>query len=73
MGNVGFTIEGAVDPQQSMPAKTTRFEHYKESFSAFYAFRFSASACAFGSVLRVLRVLSILERSGALSSFCAFS
>ena len=31
VGNVGFKIEGAVGPQKSMPAKTTRFEHYKES------------------------------------------
>ena len=31
MGNVAFKIEGAVGPQKSMPAKTTRFEHYKES------------------------------------------
>ena len=31
VGNVGLKIEGAVGPQKSMPAKTTRFEHYKES------------------------------------------
>ena len=31
VGNVGFKIEGAVGPQKPMPAKTTRFEHYKES------------------------------------------
>ena len=43
------------------------------ALSAFSAFRFSASACASGSVFRVLRVLRVPERSGALSSFCAFS
>ena len=30
VGNVGFKIERA-GPQRSVPAKTTRFEHYKES------------------------------------------
>ena len=31
MGSVGLKIEGAVGPHKSMPAKTTRFEHYKDS------------------------------------------
>ena len=31
MGSVGFKIEGAVGPQKSIPAKTTHFEHYKDS------------------------------------------
>ena len=31
MGNEAFKIEGAEGPQKSVPAKTTPFEHYKES------------------------------------------
>ena len=31
VGSVGFKIEGAVGPQKSIPARTTRFEHYKDS------------------------------------------
>ena len=31
VGNVGFKIEGEVGPHKSIPAKTTRFEHYKDS------------------------------------------
>ena len=31
VGSKGFKIEGAVGPQKSMPAKTTRFQHYKDS------------------------------------------
>ena len=31
VGSVGFKIEGAVGPQKSIPAKTTRFEHYKDN------------------------------------------
>ena len=30
LGQVAFNIEGAAGPQNSVPAKTTRFEHYKE-------------------------------------------
>ena len=31
VGQVAFKIEGAPGPQKSVPAKTTRFEHYQES------------------------------------------
>ena len=31
LGQVAFKIKGAVGPQKSVPAKTTRCEHYKES------------------------------------------
>ena len=31
VGNVAFKIEAAVGPHKLVPAKTTRFEHYKES------------------------------------------
>ena len=43
------------------------------ALSAFCAFRFSASAHASGGVFRVLRIIRVPERSGALSAFCAFS
>ena len=31
VGNVALKIEGAVGPQESLPAKTTRFQHNKET------------------------------------------
>ena len=68
VGNAGFKIEGAVGPQKSMPAKTTRFKHYKEStqfmnhcrcFSRpVYCFS-RASDNASKGVCRVMRVIRV--------------
>ena len=47
MGKVGFKIEAAKGPQKSIPAKSMRIEHYKESTSYFKDIRVYFVCCLY--------------------------